>query len=160
MGEQDIRWLQRFSNYNKALDKLSEAVQKVKQDYSWDDGNDISTDHFLDDIIKEGIIQRFEYTYELAWNVMKDYFRFQGNTNITGSKDAIREAFSNRLVTNGELWMEMIQSRIKTSHTYNEEVADAIFQKIMNEYHPAFLRFRETMEKFRSGSQNILFEEE
>lgn len=76
-----------------------------------------------------------------------------GNTNIYGSKDATREAFAAGLILNGETWMDMIKSRNKTSHTYNEETADDIFQKIMHQYIHEFLSFREKMEEFRSGQQ-------
>src|SRR5690554_1536218 len=116
----DIRWEQRFSNFLKAFDKLDQAVAKIKKDYGIDEKGNIDEDDFLDDIIKEGFIQRFEYTHELAWNVMKDYAIYQGNTSITGSRDAVREAFGTGLITDGKTWMNMIASRNKTSHTYNE----------------------------------------
>jgi nucleotidyltransferase substrate binding protein (TIGR01987 family) len=160
MSKEDIRWEQRFSNFNKALDKLDEAVVRIKEEYADEDGL-VDEDSFLFDfdIIKEGLIQRFEYTHELAWNVMKDFLQGRGNTQIYGSKDAAREAFATGLITDGEVWMEMIKSRNKTSHTYNEETANEIFKKIMEEYNPAFLAFRETMEQKRSGKQGDIFEE-
>ena len=101
---------------------------------------------FLDDIIKEGLIQRFEYTHELAWNVMKDFLEHAGNQAIYGSKDATKEAFATVLIKNGEAWMDMIKSRNKTSHTYNEETADAIFLKIVHEYYVEFKGFKKQME--------------
>lgn len=104
-------------------------------------------------IIKEGLIQRFEYTHELAWNVMKDFLENAGNTNIFGSKDATREAFAQGLLGDGEIWMDMIKSRNKTSHTYNQETADDIFIKIMHHYFEQFLNFRNKMEEMRSGKQ-------
>lgn len=110
----------------------------------------------LDEMIKEGLIQRFEYTHELAWNVMKDYAAYQGNANVGGSRDATREAFQLKLISNGKVWMDMIGSRNKTSHTYNEETADEIYSRILNEYYPAFLEFQENMEVKRSGEQGKL----
>ena len=110
----------------------------------------------LDEIIKEGLIQRFEYTHELAWNVMKDYAIYQGNTSVGGSRDATREAFQLQLVSDGKVWMEMIGSRNKTSHTYNEETADEIYSQILNAYFPAFLEFQKNMEAKRSGEQGQL----
>lgn len=107
--------------------------------------------YVLDEMIKEGLIQRFEYTHELAWNVMKDYAKYQGNTNIEGSRDATREAFQLQLVSDGKIWMDMIGSRKVTSHTYNEDTAEEIYSKIMKEYYPAFLEFKEIMEAKRSG---------
>jgi nucleotidyltransferase substrate binding protein (TIGR01987 family) len=149
MESKDIRWVQRFSNFNKALDKLVEAVKRIQEDFPIDKDGNIDDDQFLDDILKEGLIQRFEYTHELAWNVMKDFLVNSGNNNIFGSKDATREAFSVGLIENGEIWMDMIKSRNKTSHTYNEETADEIFLKIMRQYLQEFIQFRDKMLKIR-----------
>lgn len=156
MSKQDIRWEQRLSNYNKALDKLDQAVRKIREDYADEDGT-LGDDEFLDDMLKEALIQRFEYTHELAWQVMKDFAKDQGFVNISGSKDATKEAFAMELITDGEVWMEMIKSRNLTSHTYNEETADEIFSKIMEDYHPRFMAFRKKMEEKRSGTQGDLF---
>ena len=156
MSELDIRWQQRFSNYNKAFAKLQEAVERITKDYEIDDDGSIDEDGFLDDIIKEGLIQRFEYTHELAWNVMKDFLQDAGNTSIYGSKDATREAFAAGLIGNGEVWMDMIKSRNKTSHTYNQETADDIFMKVMKEYHPEFVQFKRKMEQLCIGKQGEL----
>jgi len=158
----DIRWEQRFSNYNKALKKLSEAIEYIqrelkKNELNIDNGD---TENVLEEIIKEGLIQRFEYTYEMAWNVMKDYALYKGNSEIGGSRDAIRFAFASKLIENGELWMDMIKSRIKTLHTYNEETANEIYLKIINEYHSAFLIFQDVMEGKRTGEQQSLFDKE
>lgn len=152
--EKDIRWEQRFSNYIKAVDKLSQSVKYIQENFNEEESLD---DEILDEMIKEGLIQRFEYTHELAWNVMKDYAEYQGNPNIGGSRDASREAFQLKLVTNGHIWMDMITSRNKTSHTYNEETANEIYGKILKEYYPAFIEFKNTMEEKRSGNQQNLF---
>lgn len=152
MKSKDIRWVQRLSNFNKALDKLEEAVSRIQEDYPIDKEGNIADDQFLDDILKEGLIQRFEYTHELAWNVMKDFLIHAGNTNIFGSKDASREAFSAGLIENGEIWMDMIKSRNKTSHTYNEETADEIFFKIMNQYIQEFIQFRDKMQEVKGNN--------
>lgn len=136
----DVRWKQRFENFQKALQKLIEAVDYIKN-------NDSKAEIVLDEIIKEGLIQRFEYTHELAWNVMKDYATYQGNTTVGGSRDATREAFQLQLISDGAVWMDMIGSRNKTSHTYNEATADEIYLKILNDYFPAFLEFQKNMEQ-------------
>jgi nucleotidyltransferase substrate binding protein (TIGR01987 family) len=161
-NKNDIRWEQRFSNFNKALLKLSEAVDYIKTHLEKNEINlEIdSNEEVLEEIIKEGLIQRFEYTYEMAWNVMKDYAYYQGNSEIGGSRDAIRYAFSSNLIENGEMWMEMIKSRIKTSHTYNEETANEIYIKIIEEYHIAFLDFQKIMESKRTGKQQDLFDKQ
>ena len=126
MADQDIRWLQRFSNFKKALKQLSSAVE-------------LSEARELSDLEKQGMIQAFEYTYELSWNLIRDYFRWQGNTNIAGSRDAIREAFANGLIEDGESWMRMLKDRNRTSHTYNEETAQEILHNIIQRYHSLFV---------------------
>lgn len=106
---------------------------------------------------KEGLIQRFEYTHELAWNVMRDYLVYQGEQNIGGSRDATREAFRIGLITDGEGWMDMIKSRNLTSHTYNNSTAEEIYLKIIKEYYPLFLTFHQKMTSLRSDTQGDIF---
>lgn len=155
----DIRWEQRFANYRKAFYKLDEAIVRIREEYPIQDNGSIEDDDFLDDIIKEGIIQRFEYTHELAWKVMKDFLEEVGDVKTYGSKDATKEAFAAELIKDGDVWMEMIKSRNKTSHTYHEATADEIFFKVNNDYHREFLAFFKTMEEKRSGEQGHISEE-
>lgn len=129
----DVRWQQRLNNYARALQQLSLAVN-------------LAQTRPLSDLEKQGLIQTFEFTHELAWNVMKDYFFFQGNSAITGSRDATRESFNKGLIKEGEIWMEMIKSRNQTSHTYNQSVADEIVKNIINSYHTSFQAFLEKMQ--------------
>ncbi len=131
--EDDIRWQQRFFNFRKALKQLERAII-------------IQNERELSELEKQGLIQAFEFTHELAWNVMKDFFEFQGNTAISGSRDATREAFNKGLIENGEAWMDMIKSRNKSSHTYNEEVAEEIVYQIIDAYYPSFREFYKEME--------------
>lgn len=145
--EADIRWEQRFSSYQKAFKKFSEAVLILK-DIEED------SDEIVAEILKEGLIQRFEYTHQLAWNVMKDFIYYQGNADIKGSRDATREAFKIGLIENGDIWMGMISNRNKTSHTYDDETAAEIYETIINEYYPAFSRFEKTMEALLLENQN------
>lgn len=154
----DIRWEQRFSNYKKALRKLTQAVNYIKKNSLEDENSNIKVSaSILDEIIKEGLIQRFEYTHELAWNVMKDYAFYQGNSTVGGGRDATREAFQLQLISDGDIWMDMIGSRNKTSHTYNETIADEIYSKIINEYMPAFIEFQANMEaKIENEQKNII----
>jgi nucleotidyltransferase substrate binding protein (TIGR01987 family) len=155
--EQDIRWHQRFSNYNKALLKLEQAIAYIKHNFIEDDEIDAEdVGHVLDEMIKEGLIQRFEYTHELAWNVMKDYAEYQGNSTVGGSRDATREALQLKIIENGEVWMDMIQSRNKTTHTYNESTVNEIYGKIIEDYFPLFLSFKIKMEEKRIGEQQKL----
>lgn len=155
---EDIRWEQRFSNFNKAMSKLEESVEYINHNFIVGEDELESEDlgYVVDELIKEGLIQRFEYTHELAWNVMKDYAFFQGNSTVGGSRDATREAFKLQIIDNADTWMDMIQSRNKTTHTYNEATANEIFGKIINDYFPLFSDFRKTMEEKRSGEQTSL----
>ncbi len=132
--EKDIRWQQRFSNFKKALSQLEKAII-------------IQNERDLSALEKQGLIQAFEFTHELAWNTLKDFFEYQGNTSITGSRDATREAFNKGLIQNGEGWMDMIRSRNKSSHTYNEEVAEEIVFHITETYYPLFNELKSTLEK-------------
>ena len=132
----DLRWAQRLNNFNLALSQLKAAVN-------------LSQTRPLNDLEKQGIIQAFEFTHELAWNVIKDYFEYQGNPSITGSRDAGREAFQKGLISEGEIWMEMIQSRNQTSHTYNRAVADEIVSKIVGQYFSAFNNFQIKMHSLK-----------
>ena len=136
MSNLDIRWQQRFTHYQKVLRQLERSVELGKQ-------------RLLSELEKQGLIKAFEFTHELAWNVMKDYFAYQGTTSIMGSRDATREAFQKGLVADGEGWMEMIQSRNQTSHTYNQEVADEIVKKIMENYCGLFLELEKSLLKLK-----------
>lgn len=82
---------------------------------------------------------------------MKDYFVFQGNTSITGSRDATRESFSHGLIENGEVWMEMIKSRNQTSHTYNQSISEEIVKRIIESYHVAFQSFLKKMQALKEN---------
>ncbi len=138
MDEQDIRWEQRYANFTKALSRLTRAVE-------------LAHERPLSELEEQGLIQAFEFTHELAWNVMKDYAHYQGNAAVAGSRDATREAFSLQLIADGKGWMEMITSRNKTSHTYNEDVAREISHTIVNKYLRLFTDFQKTMEDKRGG---------
>ncbi len=128
MKDSDVRWQQRLENYVLALSQLKEAFQ-------------LHQTRALSELENQGVIQAFEYTHELAWNVLKDYFQDQGSTSITGSKDATREAFQKGLIVNGQVWMEMVKSRNNTSNAYNKNVSKIILAQIFDEYYPEFLIF-------------------
>ena len=131
----DVRWVQRFANYKKALSQLEKFIAKGK----------------LNELEEQGLIQAFEYTHELAWNVLRDYLRDQGNFGIHGSRDATREAFKLDLIQEGEIWMDMIQDRNRTCHTYNQATADLIAENITQRYFTLFLSLRETMQGLENG---------
>jgi nucleotidyltransferase substrate binding protein (TIGR01987 family) len=128
-----IRWHLRLENYNKALAQLNNAMNIVN-------------DRELSELEWQGVIQSFEFTHELAWKVIKDYFLFQGNSEIRGSRDATREAIKYQLISDGDVWMHMISSRNSTSHTYDACTAKHIVQRITKEYIVLFNKLSETME--------------
>lgn len=134
----DIRWKQRLDNYRKAYKKLAIAAEKVSS------VSEIDTD--MKELINEGLIQRFEYTHELAWNVMKDYETYQGYNEIRGSRDAIRKALAIGLIDN-PLWLETIIDRDRTSHNYDESAANEIQHVVVQKYLPLFTEFLHVMEK-------------
>lgn len=122
----DVRWKQRFNNYTKAMETLQRGVE-------------LSEQRALSELEQQGLIQGFEFTHELAWNVLKDYLEEQGFVGVIGSKNATRLAFQNGLIDDGESWMEMIKARNLTSHTYNTEVAVGITANIITRFYPAFV---------------------
>ncbi|MDR2434100.1 MAG: nucleotidyltransferase substrate binding protein [Treponema sp.] len=130
--DKDIRWKQRFQNYKKAFLTLKQAV-------------DLAVSRELTDLEKQGMIQGFEFTFELAWNVMKDYLEDQGITDIIGSKGAVRHAYNKGLIQEGQVWMEMIESRNLSSHSYDENTAKALADAIINSYYVQFNAFAEKM---------------
>jgi nucleotidyltransferase substrate binding protein, HI0074 family len=130
---EDIRWKQRFENYKLALYQLTLAVELSRQ-------------RPLSNLEKQGVIQGFEFVHELAWNVLKDYLAYEGIQGIVGSRGAVREAFKRGLIEDGETWMDMIEKRNLSSHTYNLEIAEALIVAIINTYHPAFLALQEDMQ--------------
>ena len=134
MKQQDIRWKQRFSNYKKALATLAKGIQRYQE------GN-------LSELEKQGLIQGFEFTHELCWKVMQDFLKDQGESNIYGSKDATRLAFNRGLITNGEIWMNMITDRNLTSHTYEEEISNQILNRIVQDYFNLFIAFEKKMDE-------------
>lgn len=118
----DIRWRQRLKNYRKALRQLQQFVEKES----------------LSELEKQGLIKAFEYTYELAWNTLKDFLVYEGYMEIYGSRDTIRKAYELHLLSEGERWMDMLESRNRTSHSYNEEVAEQICHAIKHDYYTLF----------------------
>jgi len=127
MTSQDVRWIQRFKHFEQAYAQLEKAVELSKK-------------RPLSELEEQGIIQAFEFTHELAWNVLKDFLEEQGVRGLYGSKDSSREAFKRGLIENGDTWMGMIQSRNLTFHTYNRNIAQKIVQTILENYYMEFGR--------------------
>jgi nucleotidyltransferase substrate binding protein (TIGR01987 family) len=129
---EDIRWKQRLNNYKKALTTLKNAVE-------------LAASRGLTDLEKQGMIQGFEFTFEMAWNVMKDYLEEQGITGIIGSKGAVRHAFNKGLIEDGQIWMDMIKSRNLSAHSYDEKTAEDLTVAITGCYYNQLAAFAEKM---------------
>ncbi len=128
---QDIRWQQRFTNYQKALAQMKDFMSEPQ----------------LNHREEQGLVKAFEYTYELAWNTLKDFLEYQGVAEIVGSRDAFRKAFAEGVLDDGRVWMRMIESRNKTTHTYNEETAKEIVESVRSEFYPAFCELEQMLAK-------------
>lgn len=136
----DVRWRQRFQNFENAFSQLAEARALVEQ-------------RPLSKLEQQGLIQAFEFTHELAWNTLKDFLEASGASNLFGSRDATRAAFAAGIIDNGEVWMDMIKSRNLTTHTYDERTAVKIARAIVSSYVTEFANFqRRFMELKREES--------
>jgi nucleotidyltransferase substrate binding protein (TIGR01987 family) len=125
MSRQDIRWIQRANHFDKAFSQLKEAVELAER-------------RQLSRLEAQGLIQGFEYTHELAWKTLKDFLEARGVRELYGSRDSTRAAFRASLIENGDTWMDMIQSRNLTTHTYNEATAAQIVAAILESYFAEF----------------------
>lgn len=135
----DIRWIQRFANYQKAFSQLKKFIDKGE----------------LSELEEQGLIKAFEYTFELAWTTLKDFMEYRGQTGLYGSRDAIRLAFQLNLIDDGENWMDMLTSRNRTSHTYNKETAEEICQAVKDVYFELFQQLEEKMDNLKKESVQV-----
>jgi len=110
---------QKFKNYENAIDRLNEGIEKY--DYE-------------NDLLRDGLIQRFEFTFELAWKTLKAIFEDEGLIGLNSPKMVLREAFSAGIILNDELWLSMLSDRNATSHIYSEVIAKNICLNIVNKY--------------------------
>ncbi len=128
----DIRWKQRFQNFEKSLLLLERALEIESPDI----------------VQKAGLIQFFELTFELSWKVMKDYLEAEGFEDIKSPRAAIKKSFEIELIENGHLWIKLLEDRNLTTHTYDEETVDKIEQLIRNEYAPSIRAFHEKIKRY------------
>jgi nucleotidyltransferase substrate binding protein (TIGR01987 family) len=110
---------QKYENYKNALNRLNDGIMKFDQ---------------TNDLLRDGLIQRFEFTFELAWKALKAIFEEEGLTGLNSPKTVFREAFSAGLIEKDELWLAMLSDRNTTAHIYNEQLAIEICNKIIKEY--------------------------
>ena len=117
MNNQDIRWQQRFRNFEKAFIFLDTSLKKEN----------------VTPLEKAGIIQAFEFTFELAWKTLKDYLE-ENNVIAPFPRDVIKEAFRHELLTEGEIWMDMLEKRNLMAHTYDDDVSEFAVRLIREKY--------------------------
>ena len=132
MENQDIRWKQRFENFSNAFKQLKLARNLKKE-------------RNFTELELQGVIQAFEITQELSWKVLKDFLEEQGVSDLFGSKNVVREAFNVGLISNGEIWLDMIKTRNLTSHIYDESEILKLLDVILESYIDVFLQFEENM---------------
>ena len=133
---QDIRWLQRFEHFQQALAQLHDAQS-------------LADSRPLTKLEEQGMIQAFEYTFELSWNLLKDFLESRGVRDLYGSHDVIRAAFQRQLLDDGQEWMRMIESRNLTRHTYDESVAQQVLAAIRHHHIRQFDALAQRMQSLR-----------
>ena len=111
----------KLDNFTRALQRLKEAVAEFGQDHA-------------SDVVRDGVIQRFELTYELAWKTTKEYLELIGIVDRNSPKAVIKEAYAQKLIVDEETWLLMLDDRNMTSHVYKEEMAEEITERIVNFY--------------------------
>ncbi|MFW5830952.1 MAG: nucleotidyltransferase substrate binding protein [Prolixibacteraceae bacterium] len=120
MNGKEIRWKQRFYNFEKAFLQFTDAVKQVD---------------VLSDLEKEGLVQRFEYTFELAWKTMKDFLEGQ-DVEVRFPRDTIKKGFQYEIISEGEVWLEMLESRNIMAHTNEEKLFQTAVNKIIADFYP------------------------
>ena len=129
INDQDIRWLQRLSNYNKAFLQLKSFINQDQ----------------LNEMEEQGLIKSFEYTYELSWKTLQDLLKYKGYQGIIGPKPVIEQSFQDGYILDGKAWMRMHQSRNMTSHTYDQKTAEKIVKNIKLDYFELFQNLRDQL---------------
>ena len=102
----DIRWKQRFDNLQSTYQRLQHAVQA-----------NVATPN--NDLIQMALIKAFEMTFELSWKTIKDYLKYNG-IDVKLPREVIKQAFTNDIITDGQLWIDMLEDRNLMAHTYDE----------------------------------------
>ena len=126
----DIRWKQRFENFDKSYKLLNKYAKQP-----------ITTE-----LERAGIIQFFEMTFELAWKVLKDYLEAQEYL-VKSPRETVKQAFQIGLIDNGHVWMDALSNRNLTTHTYDEELANKMTNEIITMYLPELDKMHETLSK-------------
>lgn len=131
--KKDIRWKQRFQNFERSFIFLSKSCKL----------------EVYDELQGAGLVQSFEFTFELAWKTLKDYLQEQG-LEVQFPREVIKQAFAAQLIEDGTLWIEMLDKRNELTHTYNQEQAKKAVQTIRNHYFPPIEQVYQVMKKLCS----------
>lgn len=118
MKDKSIRWKQRFQNFDRAFNQLEAAVKMLDS---------------LSDLEKDGLVQRLEYTFELAWKTLKDYLESQ-NVEVKFPRETIKTGFQYEIISDGEIWMEMLEKRNLMAHTYDDEIFETVVRQISTKF--------------------------
>jgi nucleotidyltransferase substrate binding protein (TIGR01987 family) len=129
LANTDIRSKQRFSNFLKAFALYEEAVSPQ-----------------MSRLEEEGLIQRFEYTFELSWKFLQDLLQERGYADVRGPRPVIERAFQDGLISNGPLWMEMLKARNATTHLYDQATFASIIKNVKGPFLEALQKFRASFE--------------
>jgi nucleotidyltransferase substrate binding protein (TIGR01987 family) len=125
------RWKQRLGDFKKAHVKLQEGLNRSE----------------IDELIRDAIIKRFEFTFELAWKTLKDYLEEHGVMDAANPKKVIRKTFQEYLLINDEIWLKMLEDRNTLSHNYNQKMSESIYVNIKENYCQALGDLITTLEK-------------
>ena len=148
MAEKDIRWIQRFNNYRKALARLGEAVA-------------LANERDLSDLEQQGLIQGFEFTFDLAWKTVQDYLRHHNRPNDNGGPNVIiAQALEDGIIKGDDAWKAMKKSRDLTSHSYDGETADDIADNILGSYHGLFIQLETRLRLEQINEEKNLFNQD
>jgi nucleotidyltransferase substrate binding protein (TIGR01987 family) len=132
--QMDIRWQQRFNNFNKALNQLERFLKQIE----------------LNEMEAQGLIKAFEYTFELSWKTLQDILKEKGYIDIVGPRPVIEQSFQDGYITDGKGWLLMLKSRNLTSHSYDELTAEEIINDIKNKFFLLFKQLQSKLEKERA----------
>lgn len=131
---EDVRWKQRFQNFDRAFVLLRQAMEHGPA--------------ALNPLEKEGVIQRFEYCFELAWKTVKDYMEQSGIFFATvAPRQVLKEAFAAKIIADGQVWIDMLDHRNLLSHTYNQ----ASFERAVEAIHTRYLSGFDALHEFLQG---------
>lgn len=138
MSEFDIRWKQRLSNFARAIAQFNDAISLYHA-------------RSLSNLERQGLVQAFEFTHELAWKTLQDYLKHQGFGDLHGSRDVFRKSLETGLIHSGEKWFDSIHSRNIMSHVYDQEVIDELVHAIVDDYCPIMNDLFVTLDKLANS---------